>query len=130
MKHLKNEKAEQIQGFILEAVELGSKIISDRHKSYPSIVEKGYSYEAKKKPYFWEEVDGDDDRLLPRIGRAAAHLKRAYFGTYHGGMNMADIQPYLDEFVFRYNRRRSGSRGLVFHRMVEAAVRSKPRPSA
>ena len=130
LKHLKNEKAEQIQGFILEAVELGSKIISDRHKSYPSIVEKGYSYEAKKKPYFWEEVDGDDDRLLPRIGRAAAHLKRAYFGTYHGGMNMADIQPYLDEFVFRYNRRRSGSRGLVFHRMVEAAVRSKPRPSA
>ncbi len=41
LKHLKNETAEQIQSFILETVELGSKIISDRHKSYPSIVEKG-----------------------------------------------------------------------------------------
>lgn len=128
LKRLKNEKAEEIQGFILETVELGSKIISDRHKSYPSIVEQGYSHEAKKKPYFWEEVDGDDDSLLPRVGRVAALLKRWYFGTYHGGMDMGGIQPYLDEFVFRYNRRTSGSRGLVFHRMVEAAVRSKPNP--
>ena len=92
-------------------------------------MEKGYSYEAKKKPYFWEEVDGDDDRLLPRIGRAAAHLKRLYIGTYHGGMNIKEVQSYLNEFVFRYNRRNSMSRGLVFHRMVEASVKSEPKPS-
>ena len=61
LKHLGNQKAEQIQGFILETVETGSTIISDRHKSYPKIVEKGYVHEAMKKPYFWEEVDGDDE---------------------------------------------------------------------
>lgn len=127
LKQLKNEKAVQIQKFITETVEPGSKIISDRHKSYCKIVEKGYSLEAMKKPYYWEEVDGDDDRLLPRVGRVATHLKRWYLGTYHGGINMAEVQPYLDEFVFRYNRRSSGSRGLLFHRMVEAAVNSKPK---
>ncbi len=125
LKHIKNETAAEIQGFIIEVVTLGSKIISDRHKSYPTIVEKGYSREAMKKPFSWEQVDGDDDRLLPRVGRVAAHMKRWYLGTYHGGMKIKEIQPYLDEFAFRYNRRTSKSRGLVFHRMVEAAVNSK-----
>ena len=126
LKHAKTEKADEIQGFIIDAIELGSNIISDRHKSYHTIVEKGYSREAMKKPYSWENVDGDDDRLLPRIGRVAAHMKRWYLGTYHGGMKIKEVQPYLDEFVFRYNRRTSKSRGLVFHRMVESAVNSKP----
>jgi len=126
LKHAKSETAKEVQGFILDVVELGSNIISDRHKSYPTIVEKGYIREAMKKPYSWENVDGDDDRLLPRVGRVAAHMKRWYLGTYHGGMKIIEVQPYLDEFVFRYNRRTSKSRGLVFHRMVEAAVKSKP----
>ena len=126
LKHAKSETAKEIQGFILDVVELGSNIISDRHKSYPTIVKKGYTSEAMKKPYSWEDVDGDDDRLLPRVGRVAAHMKRWYLGTYHGGMKITEVQPYLDEFVFRYNRRTSRSRGLVFHRMVEAAVQSKP----
>jgi len=59
-------------------------------------------------------------------GRVAAHLKRWFLETYHGGMKTTEVQPYLDEFVIRYNRRTSKSRGLVFHRMVEAAVNSKP----
>jgi hypothetical protein len=128
LKHAKTETAKEVQGFILEVIELGSKIISDRHKSYHTIVEKGYTLEAMKKPYSWEDVDGDDDRLLPRVGRVAAHMKRWYLGTYHGGMKIIEVQDYLDEFVFHYNRRTSGSRGLVFHRLVEAAVNSKPKP--
>jgi len=123
LKHLKSREASEIQGFILGAIEPGAKIISDRHKSYVTIVGKGYAHAPQKKPYIWEEVDGNDDRLLPRLHRVAALMKRWYLGTYHGGMSMKEIQPYLDEFVFRFNRRTSGSRGLIFHRMVEAALR-------
>lgn len=94
LKHAKSETAKEIQGFILDVVELGSNIISDRHKSYSTIVEKGYTREAMKKPYSWENVDGDDDRLLPRVGRVAAHMKRWYLGTYHGGMKITKVQPY------------------------------------
>ena len=128
LKHVPNETADQVQGFIKEVIELGSTIISDRHKSYPTIVEKGYSLEPQKKPFSWEEVDGDDDRLLPRVGRVASLMKRWYYSTYQGRIDKQSLQPYLDEFTFRFNRRTSKSRGLVFHRMVEAAVRSKPRP--
>ncbi len=79
-----------------------------------------------KKPYSWENVDGDDERLLPRVHRVAALLKRWYLGTYHGGMEMNDIQSYLDEFVFRFNRRTSKNRGLIFHRIIESAINSSP----
>lgn len=125
LKHLKNRGAKEIHGFILESVATGSKIISDEYKGYVKIVEQGYAHDAIKKPYFWENVHGDDDRLLPCVHRVIALLKRLYLGTYHGGMDMLEIQPYLDEFVFRFNRRTSGSRGLIFHRMVESALRPK-----
>jgi hypothetical protein len=35
----------------------------------------------------------------------------------------------LDEFVFRFNRRRSGSRGLLFYRLMEQAVATTPKPA-
>lgn len=125
LKHLNNRGTVEIRAFILESVAPGAKIISDEYKGYVKIVEHGYAHNAMKKPYFWEHVHGDDDRLLPCVHRVAALLKRWYLGTYHGGMNMLEIQPYLDEFVFRFNRRTSGSRGLIFQRMLESALRPK-----
>ena len=128
LKHIKSRKRAEIQGFITKTISPGATIISDRHKSYSAIVKKGYFHDPQKKPYFWEEVDGDDDRLLPRVHRAVSLLKRWYYGTYQGRVDKLTLQSYLDEFVFRFNRRTSGSRGLLFHRMVEAAVHSKPKP--
>ena len=129
LKHLKSREAFEIQGFITEVIEPGATIISDRHSSYPTIIKKGYVHDPQKKPYFWEEVDGDDERLLPRVHRVASLLKRWYYGTYQGRVHKQNLQSYLNEFVVRFNRRTSGNRGLVFHRMVEAAVRSMPKPT-
>ena len=69
----------------------------------------------------------DDERLLPRVHRVISLLKRWYYRTYQGRMDIKNLQPYLDEFVFRFNRRTSDSRGLVFYRMIESAVNSNPR---
>lgn len=122
LRHLKAKSGEEIHGFITSEIESGSKIFSDRSKSYPAIVKKGYEHAPQRKAYFWEELDRDDDRLLPRVHRVISLLKRWYYGTYHGRIEPENLQSYLDEFVFRFNRRTSGSRGLVFHRLVEAAV--------
>lgn len=129
MKHIRSRTSGSIQKFIRESIEPESTIISDRYKGYMSLVEKGYLHEPQQKPYFWEEVDRDDDRLLPRVHRAISLLKRWYYGTYHGRIDKKNLQTYLDEFVFRFNRRTSGSRGLVFHRLVEAAVKSPNKPA-
>jgi len=128
LKHIGSRSALDIQGFITTMILPGSTIVSDRFKSYPTITQKGYEHEPQKKPYFWEEVDGDDERLLPRVHRVASLLKRWYYGTYQGSVDVENLESYLNEFVFRFNRRTSGSRGLLFHRMVEAAVESEPNP--
>jgi hypothetical protein len=47
-----------------------------------------------------------------------AHIK--------GSVDEAHLQAYLDEFVFRFNRRTSRSRGLVFHRVLQLAVDHEP----
>lgn len=128
LQHIQSREGAEIQGFIQTVVESGATIRSDRHKSYPTIAQKGYQHEPQKKPYSWEEVDGDDERLLPRVHRTVSLLKRWYYGTYHGRINKRNLQNYLDEFVFRFNRRTSKDRGLVFHRMIEAALASSPKP--
>ena len=84
LKHIKSRKRAEIQGFITKTISPGATIISDRHKSYSAIVKKGYFHDPQKKPYFWEEVDGDDDRLLPRVHRAVSLLKRWYYGNLPG----------------------------------------------
>lgn len=128
LKHIKSRKSTEIQGFIMETIASGATIVSDQHKSYPTIVNKGYNHDPQKKPYSWEEVNGDDERLLPRIHRAVSLLKRWYYGTYQGSVNEENLQAYLNEFVFRFNRRTSGSRGLLFYRMIESAINSEPKP--
>ena len=129
MCHIHSRTSQEIQKFILDTIEPESTILSDQYKGYVTIVEKGYAHVAQKKPYSWEHASGNDDRLLPRVHRTIALLKRWYYGTYHGRIDPANLQSYLDEFVFRFNRRTSRSRGLIFHRLLEAAVKAPHKPS-
>jgi len=129
MGHIHSRTSQEIQKFILDTIEPESTILSDQYKGYVTIVEKGYAHVAQKKPYSWEHASGNDDRLLPRVHRTIALLKRWYYGTYHGRIDPANLQSYLDEFVFRFNRRTSRSRGLIFHRLLEAAVKAPHKPS-
>lgn len=128
MRHIHSRTSKETQEFITDTIEPGSTILSDQYKGYVTIVEKGYAHEAQKRPYSREHASGDDDRLLPRVHRTISLLKRWYYGTYHGRIAPENLQSYLDEFVFRFNRRRSRSRGLIFHRLIEAAVKSPHKP--
>jgi hypothetical protein len=52
--------------------------------------------------------------------------KRWLLGTHQGSVDDAHLPRYLDEFVFRFNRRHSRSRGMVFYRVLELAVAHDP----
>ena len=67
-------------------------------------------------------------RLLPAVHRVASLLKRWMAGTLHNGEDTAHLDYYLDEFTFRFNRRKSNRRGLLWYRLVEQAVRTEPHP--
>jgi len=63
---------------------------------------------------------------LPAANRVASLLQRWLHGTHHGAVQPRQLDHYLDEFVFRFNRRSSRSRGLLFYRLLEQAVQSGP----
>ena len=70
--------------------------------------------------------DEDPGELLPAAHRIASLAKRWLLGTHQGSVDDAHLASYLNEFVFRFNRRRSRSRGMVFYRVLELAVAHDP----
>jgi len=67
-------------------------------------------------------------RLLPAVHRVASLLKRWLAGTLHNGWSVEHLDYYLDEFTFRFNRRSSRRRGLLWYRLVQGAVTTAPHP--
>src|SRR5208337_3310096 len=68
----------------------------------------------------------DPDSLLPGVHRVASLCKRWLLGTHQGSVDAAHLPAYLNEFVFRFNRRRSASRGMVFYRVLQLAAGHEP----
>lgn len=98
-------------------VEPGSTIRTDEWPSYSPITEYGYKHIAiKKQP----TEPGDDP--TPLVHRIASLLKRWLLGTHQGGVQAENLSEYLDEFVFRFNRRKSHSRGKLFYRLVQGML--------
>jgi ISXO2-like transposase domain len=66
--------------------------------------------------------------VMPEAHRAASLLKRWLLGTHHGAVGHDQLDNYLVEFTFRFNRRRSRRRGLLFYRLLEGSIATDPHP--
>ena len=64
--------------------------------------------------------------LLPRVHLVISLLKRWLLGTLQGSASDKYLDDYLNEFVFRFNRRRSASRGKLFYRLAQQAINAEP----
>ena len=64
--------------------------------------------------------------LLPRVHRVVSLLKRWLMGTHQSAVSHKHLDYYLDELTFRFNRRRSNSRGKLFFRLAQQAVAVEP----
>lgn len=108
--------------FVCGAVEAGATINTDGSSAYHALAEHGYVH--KRSVHL-----GSDDPAhisMPGVHRVAALLKRWLLGTHQGAVQPAQLDYYLDEFTFRFNRRTSRSRGLLFYRLLEQAVLTQP----
>ena len=65
---------------------------------------------------------------MPRVHRVIVLLKRWLIGTHQRAVSHKHLDYYLDEFTFRFNRRRSKSRGKLFFRLAQQAVAIEPSP--
>ena len=108
--------------FIQDSIEPGSNVRTDGSWAYRALRENGYRRDKKV-------MAGADDPAhvsMPGVHRVAALLKRWLLGTHQGSVRPHQIDAYLDEFTFRFNRRSSRSRGLLFYRLLEQAVVTEP----
>ena len=123
MALIPNATADSLQGFILAAVAPGSLVISDALASYPLAL-AGTDYEHN--PINVKRSGLKAHELLPGVHRLFSLSKRWLEGTHQGAVETEHLQSYLDEFVFRFNRRNARHRGLLFLRLLERSVAVAP----
>ena len=80
------------------------------------VAKLGYQHEVIRKN------SGLGGKLLPLANRVASRLKRWLLGTHQGAVAHSHLEYYLDEYSFRFDRRTSRSRGLLFYRLPSPAV--------
>jgi transposase-like protein len=108
-----------LHGFIAQAIEPGSTVRTDGLNAYLGL--EGYTHDRRI-----QHRQPEGERLLPRVHRVVSLLKRWLLGTHQGAIGQEHLDYYLDEFTFRFNRRKSASRGKLFYRLVQQAVQVEP----
>lgn len=122
MRHVPDASGSSLVPFVSEVVAPGSTILTDGWGGYNDVPAHGY---IRKKVLL--SASGDPAHVsMPGVHRVASLLKRWILGTHQGAVVPEHLQSYLEEFTFRFNRRKSGSRGLVFRRLLEQAAVTTP----
>jgi len=114
---LTDASADSLDNFLRQTVSHGSHIITDDWKGYANL-EDNYSHEIRP----------SENLKLPHL--AASLLKRWLLGTYQGAARRSHLDYYLDEYTFRFNRRKSKFRGKLFYRLMQQALMVDPHPRA
>jgi transposase-like protein len=125
MATLSDASAASLHPFVTAHVEPDSTVITDAWQGYSGIDGLGYRHDRRSQRAARRRGD-DPFALLPAVHRVASFAKRWLLGTHQGSVDVAHLHSYLDEFVFRFNRRTSRSRGMVFYRVLELAVAHQP----
>lgn len=122
MRHLPDASGASLEPFVRDVIARGTTVRTDGWSGYNGLARHGYAHECTVLA-----SSGDPTHVsMPGVHRVAALLKRWILGTHQGSVTPAHLQSYLEEFTFRFNRRSSGSRGLVFRRLMEQAVVAGP----
>jgi transposase-like protein len=125
MRPLLDLSSGSLHPFVKEQVEPGAKVITDGWDGYRGLDKLGYVHERHSQRAALSRGE-QLSHMMPAVHRVASLAKRWLLGTHHGSLDRAHLDNYLDEFVFRFNRRGSRSRGMVFYRLMQLAVTHAP----
>lgn len=117
-----NASAATLNRFIQESVAPGSVVHTDGWRGYKKVGKLGYIHEVTVLSGHKEKAS----ELLPRVHLVISLLKRWLMGTHQGAVSHKHLDYYLDEFTFRFNRRKSKNRGKLFYRLVQQSVAIEP----
>jgi len=122
IQRVSDASAEKLEPFITTNVAKGSTVHTDGWNGYNGLEKLGYKHLPRK------SATVHPDELLPRINIVTSLLKRWLLGTLQGRLDPKHMSSYLEEFTFRFNRRTSKVRGLLFQRVLENSIKVKPAP--
>jgi len=118
LAHLPRAGVVELTDFVTSQVDRSALVKTDGWMGYRELKTVGYRHVAiPLAPGGWKCVE-----VFPGVHRVFSLLKRWLLGTHQGAVRHRHLQKYLGEFEFRFNRRTSSSRGLLFQRLLSAAV--------
>ena len=109
--------------FACQVVTPGATIHTDGARMFTRLADRGYAHHAT--PGY---KAADLDAVMPGPHLVSSLLKRWIAGTLHYRLSYRHMPYYLDEFTFRFNRRNSKARGMLFYRLLQQAVDTDPHP--
>jgi len=101
LRALQDVSGQSLLPFVRDVVEPGSAVHTDGWVGYEGLAKTGYRHRVHKM-----NAAKDPAKVLRHAHRAISNLKAWLLGTHHG-VSSKHLQPYLDEFAFRFNRRRT-----------------------
>lgn len=124
MAKIPDLSAPSLRRFVRDNVKIGSELRTDAWLGYNGIEIMGYRHIVTN-----ISDTGDPAHVaMPRVHRVASLLDRWWLGIHQGAIRPSHLDYYLDEFTFRFNRRTSKARGLLFYRLMEQAIDCSPVP--
>ena len=122
LARLPDAGATSLEGFLAANVAKPAAVATDGWAGYAGLSAEGYRHEPVNLSASW----GDAVLRLPAIHLVFGLAKRWLLGTHHGAVGTKHLPAYLDEYVFRFNRRTAKRISHGFARLVEQAVHTKP----
>jgi hypothetical protein len=114
MQRLASRSAVELAGFVARAVEPDTLVRAERAAVAEALARQGWTV--------------DQRGSLVHLPAVRERLERWLLGTHQGAASHDQLDWYLDEFTFRFNRRAATHRGLLFYRLLEEAVVTPPLP--
>jgi hypothetical protein len=114
-----------ITTFVRKSVATGAELITDGSHAYKHLIPHGYTHDRNVLQHRGREAS---NAMLPRVHRIASLLKRWLLGVHQGRVSREQLDHYLDEFAFRFNRRLSTQRGMLFYRLLQQCAALPPTP--
>ena len=124
MRRIADVTKATLTDFVLDHIARGSEVRTDGWQGYFDVGRHHLTHVVTNL-----SASGDPAHVvMPHVHRLASLVQRWILGTHQGAIGHEQLDYYLDEFTFRFNRRRSRHRGLLFYRLLEGAVAADPHP--
>lgn len=122
MRRISDVSSSSLIPFVCDFIEPSTVVLTDGWCGYNDLPKHGYIHKKK----ILSNTGDPAHVAMPGVHRISSLLKRWLLSTHQGAVSGKHLDYYLDEYTFRFNRRTSRSRGLLFYRLMEQAVVTVP----